>query len=397
MGFVLGYVVSQIRLLRRERSSMFWVIVFPFMMVLISSSLWSRPMTPKIDLAVLNLDGNTTVVKSLLQGLREAPVIDKVVYARNTTDLRDKLTGRVGLIVPKGFTANVTSGHRGVLIVVYPETGESWVNTSVSILLGVLDRFKDYIRHQVSAAALSYVPEMYRGYLETLVDPVEVRVEPMKLKRVLTASIVRGWMVVSMVIVESLFVGLSVGATSFHEERRVGLLRYILSSPVRGWQLLAARLLTAVVYVAIAAAVAAIAGFIVGASYTVTLPGLLVAAAMVILATILTTSMGFIVSGLVRREDAAQAVATAIAFPLMFLGGIWIPAWMLPPTLHKLALVFPVSRMADAVRAVLIYGKPPLEAIIEYTPPQVVAASVLMMVIGVAVYRRMLEQIIETA
>ena len=397
MGFVLGYVAAQVRLVRRERSALFWVIVFPFMMVLISSSLWGRPAVPRIDVAVLSLDGNSSVVEGLVRGLEEAPVVKRVILVDNMSMLREELQGAVGLIVPKGFTVNVTSGRQAVLVVAYPATGEPWVNTSVSMLVGVLGVFEDRMRSRMLQVSLPYVPEEYRGYLVAMVDPLRVRTLPVSLRHPVTASMVRGWMVISMIIVESLFVGLNVGATSFHEERRTGLLGYILSSPVRGWQLLAARLLTAVMYVGFASLAAAAAGAVVGAGYTVTLAGLAVAAVMVVLATLLSTSMGLVVSGLVKREDAAQAVATAIAFPLMFLGGIWIPSWMLPPALQRLAEVFPVSRMAEAARAVLVYGEPPLQALAEYTPPQVVALSVALMVLGVLVYRRMLERIIETA
>lgn len=396
MGFVLGYVAAQARLVRRERSALFWVIAFPFMMVLISSSLWGRPAVPKIDVAVLNLDGNTSIVNGLIKGLEGAPVVKRVILVDNMSALREKLQGSVGLIIPGGFTENITSGRRAVLVVAYPATGEPWVNTSVSILVGVLGGFEDRMRSRLLQASLPYVPEEYRGYLVAIVDPLRVRLEPVQPRHPVTASMVRGWMVVSMIIVESLFVGLNVGATSFHEERRTGLLGYILSSPVRGWQLLAARLLTAVMYVGFASIAAAAAGAMVGAGYTVTAPGLAVAAVMVALATLLSTSLGLVVSGLVKREDAAQAVATAIAFPLMFLGGIWIPPWMLPPPLQRLAQVFPVSSMAEAARAVLVYGKPPLQALREYTPPQVVALSLALIALGVLVYRRMLERIIET-
>ena len=396
-GFVPGYVAAQLRLLFRVRSSLFWVIAFPFMMVLISSGIWGSPAVPKVHLAVLNLDGNGSVAKGLLHGLREAPVVGDIVFAKNMSELRRLLSGRVGLVIPRGFSANVTSGKQGMLVILYPATGESWVTTSVSILRGVLNRFEDKMRMQMLRYALPYVPAMYRPYLETLANPLVVKEEEVRLKHTVTSATIKGWMAVSMIIVEALFIGLSVGATSFHEERRLGLLRYMLSSPVKGWQMLAARLATALLYVAVAAAASLAAGAATGASVEATPGGALVAAVMVALATLVTTSMGFVISWLVGRGEAAQATAMAIAFPLMFLGGIWVPAWMLPPPLQRLAEVFPVSRMADAVRAVLVYGKTPLDALATYTPPQILGLSLLLVALGAAAYRRMLERLVEGA
>ena len=76
------------------------------------------------------------------------------------------------------------------------------------------------------------------------------------------------------------------------------------------------------------------------------LPALLVA---VVVGVVVFCCLGFAVAGLVRSFDSAQPVATALALPLAFISGVFIPWSLVPHWLQQVSEVFPVRPLAVAV------------------------------------------------
>ena len=62
--------------------------------------------------------------------------------------------------------------------------------------------------------------------------------------------------------------------------------------------------------------------------------------------------LGFAVATFIHNADAAQPVALAIALPLTFICGIFIPMAELPHWLADISTVFPVHALSDALLAV---------------------------------------------
>jgi ABC-2 type transport system permease protein len=388
-------------MLRRDKSTLFWIVLFPFIMTLIFGSIYGRSSSFKVSLAIYSADGNTSIVSSIIKGIESSPIVSRLTYANSTGELRELLnapppkTFDVGIIFPEGFTRNVSRGIQSEVLIAYRNTSEPWINTSVFITEGIIDTVSDVMRYRYLEHILAYIPAIYKQYIIAVAEPLKTSEYPVKPSHLVTPARIKAWMALSMIIVEALYIGLNIGATSFHEERKNGLLRPLLSAPLRSWSMLIARLLVSIMMVAVAALSALVAGTILGAEYTTTPGAVLVAAVMTVLATIFTVSMGFIVSGLVKRTESAEAIASAIAFPLMFIGGIMMPSWLLPSFMQKFAHILPISMLADGVRAVAVYGVSPIEAIREYMPPQIIAITLAFILIGIFMYRKMLEKSIE--
>jgi ABC-2 type transport system permease protein len=63
------------------------------------------------------------------------------------------------------------------------------------------------------------------------------------------------------------------------------------------------------------------------------------------------SSLGLAMAAAVPNADAGPAVVNAVALPLFFISGIFIPAEALPDWLVTVANVFPVKNLADALIA----------------------------------------------
>jgi ABC-2 type transport system permease protein len=137
-------------------------------------------------------------------------------------------------------------------------------------------------------------------------------------------------------------------------ERRIGSLERLLLAPMRLPALLAGKLLGGMVFgLTVALVVLIIALAVFGASnvnwFLLVLALLLSAAAF--------SAMGAFVSVAVKEVFEAQTLANFIRFPMMFLGGVFIPVASLPLGLRIVARLLPLTYAVEALRTALTGGK----------------------------------------
>lgn len=138
-------------------------------------------------------------------------------------------------------------------------------------------------------------------------------------------------------------------------ERRIGSLERLLLAPVRLPALLAGKLLGGMVFgLTVTLVVLIIALAVFGASnvnwFLLVLALLLSAAAF--------SAMGAFVSVAVKEVFEAQTLADFIRFPMMFLGGVFIPVASLPLGLRIAARLLPLTYAVEALRTALAGGTP---------------------------------------
>jgi ABC-2 type transport system permease protein len=136
-------------------------------------------------------------------------------------------------------------------------------------------------------------------------------------------------------------------------ERRIGSLERLLLAPVRLPALLAGKLL---------------GGMFFGLTVTLVVLGIMLAVfgvsgvnwLLLILALLLSaaafSALGALVSVAVKEVFEAQTLANFVRFPMMFLGGVFVPVAALPQGLQILARALPLTYTVEALRAALGIG-----------------------------------------
>jgi len=136
-------------------------------------------------------------------------------------------------------------------------------------------------------------------------------------------------------------------------ERRIGSLERLLLAPVRLPALLAGKLL---------------GGMVFGLTVTLVVLGIMLAVfgvsgvnwLLLILALLLSaaafSALGALVSVAAREIFEAQTLANFVRFPMMFLGGVFVPVAALPLGLQILARALPLTYTVEALRAALGIG-----------------------------------------
>ena len=138
-------------------------------------------------------------------------------------------------------------------------------------------------------------------------------------------------------------------------ERRTGAFERLLLAPVRLPALLAGKMLGGMVFglsVTLAVLVVVLIAFGTGG---VNWP--LLALALVLSAAAF-SALGAFVSVTVKEVFEAQTLANFIRFPMIFLGGVFLPVTTLPVALQVVARVLPLTYTVEALHAAL--GQPTL-------------------------------------
>jgi ABC-2 type transport system permease protein len=168
-------------------------------------------------------------------------------------------------------------------------------------------------------------------------------------------------------------------------ERRIGSLERLLLAPVRLPALLAGKLLGGMVFgLTVALVVLVVALAVYGASsvnwFLLVLALLLSAAAF--------SALGALVSVAVKEVFEAQTLANFIRFPMMFLGGVFVPVEELPVSLQVVARALPLTYAVEALRAALA-GGPFVHAALDLAV--LAAFAAVLFVLAVRVLARRLE------
>jgi len=136
-------------------------------------------------------------------------------------------------------------------------------------------------------------------------------------------------------------------------ERRIGSLERLMLAPVRLPALLAGKLLGGMTFgltVTLVVLVVSLAVF--GAAGT---NWLILFLALLLSATAF-SALGAFVSVAVREVFEAQTLANFIRFPMMFLGGVFVPLASIPAWLQVVARLLPLTYSVEALRVALSGG-----------------------------------------
>ncbi|MDD5659826.1 MAG: ABC transporter permease, partial [Actinomycetota bacterium] len=67
-------------------------------------------------------------------------------------------------------------------------------------------------------------------------------------------------------------------------------------------------------------------------------------------------SIGFLMTAFIKSARTATPVSMIIFFILLFLGGLFIPATVMPDFLNKISLGLPSTHLSNALRVIIIEG-----------------------------------------
>ncbi|MDR1196823.1 MAG: ABC transporter permease [Candidatus Nomurabacteria bacterium] len=137
-------------------------------------------------------------------------------------------------------------------------------------------------------------------------------------------------------------------------EKKTGTLRRIKATPFRPWQLLVGLSLVYLFLTIISAALMIAIGVLMfdfqmrGSWLTLSI--------FSIISTLTMIGFGAIVAGAAKNENQATMASQLIAFPMMFLSGVFFPRFLMPDWLQNATSWIPLTPVGDGVRYITTEG-----------------------------------------
>lgn len=332
---VLANLVVRLRSLGREKSSIFFTIAFPVILVLVFGAIFAKPERANFELPVQDLD-QTSASLEMIRSLGASGVFKPIAIPPEADARQFAKEHKLNLLltIPSGF-GEVCGRRLGGndneaivdLVYVYDPSSTS-VTTKLSYLNAVVTATNERLsgtRGLMRLSAQSILDKKYR-FIEFFVPGI-----------------------IAMAVMTSCLSG---ALHSNAELRQKGILRKLATTPITraDW------LLSNILYQLILAMVST--GSILLASYVVFDVRLEINGWLPLYITLEVfafVGMGMLLTPLAKEAESAAAAGNAFLFPMMFLSGTFFPVEMMPGFLQNVARILPLYYVNEGLRASMIF------------------------------------------
>jgi ABC-2 type transport system permease protein len=325
---IMVNLVSSAKMFFRNKSSVFWTVFFPVVLILLFGAIFSG--TGSSDFTVYVQDLNDTEASSqFINGLNQTNVLNVV------------------MVDPSASPEQYIKDHSATAFLIIPQNfSQSMVNVTTG-----LDLRLDYSSSsaQVVQAAVGAVADQWNLALAGGSNVVIVQPQSIISNEFTNIDFFIPGVIGLMVMQDT--INFVIGTQTRY--RTNGLFRKLATTPITQAEWLISQALWQLVIVFISVATIIIVGI---ALFNISFHFGLTSVAMIITASILFSAMGLIIARYVKDEEVAGAAAGAITFPMMFLAGSFFPLQSMPSYLQAIASVLPLTYVNNGLRDSMIYG-----------------------------------------
>jgi ABC-2 type transport system permease protein len=323
---LLKLVVADLKVLCRDRVSLFWALAFPVMFIGVFA-LFNMDRPPQVELAVVE-EAPGPLGPPLRQALDRMELFRTKDEASEAEALRKLRNGDYDLVL-------VLASDQGTARAYY-----SLANVQLNqVALNALARFFDDFNLQ--AAGVQPMVQLQQeavsgrdiGYMDFLVPGI-----------------------LGMGLMQYAIIGMATLLVGYRAKR---ILRRVQTTPLPVSAFVVAQVAAFLALSLLQTVLILGVGRLVGAEMPATF---FWAFPLALLGNFVFLNVGIVVAALASSEPAAAGMGNAIGLPLMFLSGVFFPADQLPSFLRELVAYLPLAPLLEALRAVLLHGDPLLTA-----------------------------------
>lgn len=334
-----------LRQMRRDRRTVAMILVQPIVMLTIFGYAFGSDVAG-VEVAVANLDRGS-LGADVLERL-DPEVVDIVLYgSEGEVELAvERQDASVGIVFPVNLTRNFASAGMSDMRTAYVLYYADNTNPSVTggVKTALLDAFTWAVENRTDDAPAAFAID------ERVVFGPDDGGQSLD------------FMLPGIVAFTVFMIGSMLTVVSIVKERSSGTLPRILASPVTGVQVV---LGFAAAY-AVFSLLQAIAVLLIAVLlFDVTIQGnVALALVATLLVSVTALGLGILLSGLSKNEFQATQSVMLVAFPSMFLAGIFAPLEAMPAWVQPLSRLVPLTYAVEAERAIINHGAPLTEVLV---------------------------------
>lgn len=332
---ILTFAKIDIRRLFRDKVGIFFVFIFPLIFLLVFGSIFGQTSDVSFNIALMNRS-ESEFAKNFADQLRDNEIFNIDEEMNDLEEAKEQMTrGSINAVItlPEDF-GEVQPGNNypsGQIEVLYDRGSEQAGVTLGSILESI---FADI-----------------NAELVPIETPFTVLVEPTEIEGLTNLD----YLFSGLLGFTMLSLGIFGPTTVFPRMKEKGILRRYHTTPVKVWQYFAGNVLSNAAVGIMAVALMFIVAVLV---FGVSMRGdFLSVALLVILGTVTLFGIGLAAGGWAKNENQAAPLGNLIAFPMMFLSGVFFPRFLMPEWLQSISDFFPLTPLVDALRLVITEGK----------------------------------------
>jgi ABC-2 type transport system permease protein len=324
MHAMLAMIRANLKMTVRNRSALFWNLLFPALFIVIFGALLNNTDSITIDVGIT---GDSSSYEQAVTSTMQSNDTFKVTTDADKdqqAQLNELKDGNLDAVLVFGASAD---GGMPPVTVYYDDSNGPTANVTLSVVNQTLMSVAQaenpiaIVEQPVSGQNVSYINFLVPG-------------------------------IIAMSLMNSGVIGLS---TAFVTYRERGILRRIRMTPFPLPNFILARVSSQVVVAFSQAAILLLLGSLL---YGVTVEGNIALVALVVLIGALTfLAIGFLISSFARTTEEAAGLSNLITFPMLFLSGVFFntdnaPAWLKPIT-----KLMPLHYLVEALRQPMTFGK----------------------------------------
>ena len=331
---VLIYALTQIRRSFRDRTALFFTVLFPLIFLLIFGFIYGGGSSSSVTLNVALINrSKTQMAQEFVKQIKDRKDNTfKVIAVTGLSDAKTKMNdGSLDSIIelPQNFgSVRQTKGNpvpAGQVLVYYSKVTPTSGQMVASIISGILSG----VNTQLIGA-----------------PPLTVQQKSLDTSNLSAFSYIFSGLFAFSLMSMTIF-GLGQQLPS---EKKTGSLRRVEVTPFTPWQMIVGSVLAYLVLTACSAIIFVIVGIL---AFHFQMEGSwLTLAIFALFSAFVMAGFGMIVAGWARNQQQANPISMAIGYPLMFLSGVFIPRFMMPGWLQKIGGWMPMSPVVDGVRAI---------------------------------------------
>ena len=355
----LGIAATNLRRLLRDRTALFFVFVFPFLIILALGAAFGSGFTPRVGVVVR---GSGVLGEDLAARLEATEGLDVRAFADaeslRTTVERGEIEG--GLVIPADYDARIREGATHSLEYIARPTG---AGQELRVAVGAV---VDEQSIQVRAARFAAEEGAVAGFDEGL-DRAEDLARDLPRVSVATRTAGGGALGgfdtgAAQELVLFIFVTSLSASSMLIETRRLGVTRRMLASPTTVRTILAGETLGRY-------AIALLQGVLIVAGcallFRVQWGDPLTTGLVVVLFALAATGAAMVMGSVLGDAAQAGSVGVFLGLVLAALGGCMVPLDIFPPVMNTIAHVTPHAWAIDSLTASITTGAGPAEVGLE--------------------------------
>ncbi|MFP4015421.1 MAG: ABC transporter permease [Halanaerobiales bacterium] len=313
----------------RDKASMFWMLVFPLILIFIFGWLYNGTGDITFNISFLIHEENE-FTDSLINEVSSLDNIE-VFLAENEREkeFEELKKGKRHLLIeiPAFSTANLYQGESLEIPIFYDAGSQQMSQIALSIIEEVLNETERQIKDTSRLFLLNRNP--VQGEDMSQFDYVLPGILAMALMQL------------------GLF-----GSIQFISLREKKIIRGLGATPLSKSSLFGSELLLRVILSIIQTVIILGVGVMV---FNINIESnILQVLSVVILGCLTFISLGYLLSCFVRTVDAGTNLVEVVQFPMMFLSGVFFPYEFLPDFLQPIVRVLPLTYLGDALRQVML-------------------------------------------